>query len=92
MSGGEERVDPPFDADRLTDCEREVWEEYCSRPSPNEGIVFRVWSFGHICMLECSGVPKVVGEYLEREDPQNKVGRYLENVRAARRRREGGAR
>jgi hypothetical protein len=75
----------PFDLSRLKPEERELWDKYFAGPlEDNEGPVLRAWCFGYLCMLELWGPPKVVAEYLHREDPENLVKQYLENVRRAR--------
>ena len=49
----------------------------------------RIWSFGYWCMLDASGVPAVVTEWLREVDPDNQIRQYLENVRRAREERGG---
>jgi hypothetical protein len=79
-----DRSDPPFDASRLDPEELALWKEHFSDPSPNEAEVVRVWGFAHACMLELSGPPEVVGEWLRRHDTNSLVAKYLENLRTNR--------
>ena len=76
----------PFDLSRLRPEERELWDEHFAGPfrEGEGGPAVRAWCFGYACMLELWGPPKVVAEYLHREDPENLIRQYLENVRRAR--------
>jgi hypothetical protein len=75
----------PFDLSRLSPEERALWDEYFAGPLPeNVGPAIRVWEFGYACMLELTGPPDVVTEYLERVDPDRTIVKYLDNVRRAR--------
>jgi hypothetical protein len=77
--------EPPFELDRLNAEEREVWERHFTGPlAEGDSWAIRIWSFGYWCMLELYGPPKVVCEWLEEVDPDNKILQYIENVRRAR--------
>jgi hypothetical protein len=78
--------DDPFDLSRLTECERQVWDEYFA--GSDEGLAVLLWGFGHACTLLCEGPPAVIAERLQEVDPDNLVGQYLDNVRRARERGE----
>ena len=89
MSGREgEPFEPPFDLDRLTPGNRELWEECFIGPLGDEGPAVRVWGFGYACMMFGDGVPEEVAEYLEEGGSGEKIRQYLDNVRAARDRGE----
>jgi hypothetical protein len=74
----------PFDLSRLRPEERELWDQHFAASNPEEGDLVRVWSFGHVCMLELWGPPEVVSEWLRDNDLENTVMQYMENVRRAR--------
>jgi hypothetical protein len=77
----EGRVDPPFDASRLEPYELELWYEHCASPESEDSMTIRVWGFGQICVLDGTGVPDAVSEYLAERDPRNLIRQYVENVR-----------
>ena len=77
----------PFDVDRLNPEERALWDEHFA--AGQDSLLIRVWGFGYWCMLAVDGVPAVVSEWLAKEDPDNLVARYLNNVRRAREGRRG---
>ncbi|HMA26770.1 MAG TPA: hypothetical protein VKO62_03975 [Solirubrobacterales bacterium] len=65
--------------------ERELWDMYFAGPlGEGDSELIRVWSFGYACMLELTGPPAVVSEYLREHDPDSLVRQYLDNVRRAR--------
>ncbi len=72
-----------LDESRLEPDERDLWHEVCSR-YPEEGPALKLWSFGHLCMLELRGIPKVVAERFAELDPEGQILQYYENVRRAR--------
>ncbi len=77
-------TDDNFDLTRLTPCEREIWDRsFVDRMEIS--LALRLFEFGHICMLECEGPPRVTAEKLRELDPDNAIGTYLDNMRRARR-------
>jgi hypothetical protein len=81
------RPDGPYagllDESRLEPDERELWHELSSQ-DPEEAPAMKLWSFGHVCMLELRGIPDVVAERFAELDPDGQILRYYENVRRAR--------
>ena len=79
---------PRLDLTRLSPDEWALWDRFFAphvEAGKHDGLV--VWGFGYACMLELSGPPDVVNEYLKEHDPDNTIAQYLENVRRADRRR-----
>lgn len=76
-----------IDVSRLADFEADLWEEYC-RDAPDEAHGLRLYEFGHICMLEGSGIPDVVAEKYNEFDSAGMIAQYLRNVSDARSRGE----
>jgi hypothetical protein len=82
-SGSGGPYDGLLDESRLEPDERELWHELCSQ-HPEEGPAMKLWSFGHLCMLELRGIPDVAAERFAELDPDRKILQYYENVRRSR--------
>lgn len=80
---------PPFDLDRLTPEERELWDEYIEpndHSKDGEKFYVAVYGFVQICILELGTVPEVAHEHLDNGRIAEQLTQYQTNMREKRRR------
>ena len=73
-----------IDLDRLTDDERQLWDEFFAESLRPTRSAVDLWAFGYACMLLLTGVPEVVQERLHELDPEGAINQYQDNLRRAR--------